>query len=258
MNISIPRIFQLVKREYVVFRKPLALMSIVLFFFAGLIMFAVSDEHDADKNIPEDAGEIVFVSMLIFIGGIYTINTFREYQNHSRRIQYLMIPASHLEKLISKWLITLPLFILQSLIVFVLAYSIFGWLIQAQWELNFVSLSELNWKYVLRFTLLYYWFHAAYLLLATMFNKHPLLKSIVFGSIMFALGTFIVMLIFRLFMWEYFEGFFKPSTTLNYTTKWPNDEWLESNEMTFKLLLSFVLVPFLYLISFFKMKEKEA
>lgn len=258
MNLSINRVFSLLKREMVINRKQMLLFFIAVMLPFGFFMLIVSDEYDNKRMLPPDAGEIVFGLLLILGGFVFTTSIFKEYRTHANRIQYLMIPASHAEKFISKWIISLPGFILLAFVIFSIGYNFFSWVIAKAFKVYFISFFELQWSYFFNWIFWYFVLHSIYLLLSTLFNRYPILKSVVSIFLFFLIGMLVCMLFFRVIYYDQFEGFFNPINPGSFYIGAEPAEWLMQNDTKLKWGISLILVPYLYLISYFKIKEKEA
>jgi len=118
MEFSLKRFTQLVRRDLLLHRKKIVL-SIVLLILCLFILTIIG--HNLINM--EAGGGLQFIMLsflghLIFAGGFLTSSNLGDLKTAARRQQYIGIPASSFEKVFSKWLYTLVLFLGASIIIF--------------------------------------------------------------------------------------------------------------------------------------------
>ncbi len=259
MEFNFSRLKSLIKRDLSFQKKRITIYSIAIFFFCGFVMLLTGDEV-YDGMIPPDAGEIVFAALLIVGGIIFTIHIFTEYRTHAERIQYLSLPASHLEKFLSKLFLSLVFFTLITIAIFIIGYIFFGFLLPPIIGGEFVSLFDLKIDIFLLIILTYYIVHAVTLLFASLFNAFPLPKTIVSMGIIWLLSFLVFFICLRVVLYDHFSGIFEKNLeSYNYQL---DPQWVEKIgtlvENNIPWIVCLIVVPFLWLVTYFKIKEKEA
>ncbi len=257
MEFKLSRFINLVRRDVLLSRKLILFGVVALFILTGLLMWMVADEDN--PNVPEEAGEIVYVFLLIIGGFFFTSSAFKSYRSHPLRIQYLSLPASHFEKFFSRWLYTLPFYALVSFIIFCAGYFIFSSLIENMFDVIFISFADLDFLNIGYILFAYTVIHGVTLLLASVINQHPIPKIIISGAVITVFCFALFSLIYRIIFWNYFDGLFSPSEEMTFYQldsefKLKMDDFIENWAVIFCLLA----MPFLWAISYFKIKEKEA
>ncbi len=177
MQINTKRILSLIKRDWILYKRHCYVGVIALISVCAFIMFLFISEGDI--VLPDDVAEIVFSVMLFSVGSIYTLTSFREFKNPANTVSYLGIPASLIEKLLSRWIITLPLFLVICSLVFAISYSIFSLIAEQIWAVVFISFGDFRWPYFWDSIASYIFTHSIFLFLAVCFNKNTLLKSMI-------------------------------------------------------------------------------
>lgn len=259
MDFSLSRLFNLIRKDFIIHKKYLLLSIISMFAVCALMIFFTSDGAPKNSNqVPPDAGEIVYAVLLILCGSIITASIFREFRNGPERLKFLGLPASNFEKVLSKWLYTLPLFFILTVIIYLVGYPLFTNLIGAMVELEFVPLQELNLRFFGYITLTYFIIHSGIFLFSIFYNRFPIPKIIVTGFVLLFAGAFVLGIFFRVVFYDHFEGFMRGSDLM--FSRELSSEFKDWATIFFnKLPLRFAMigVPFIWLISYFKMKEKE-
>ena len=259
MEFSLNRIKRLIKRDSVLHRKQIIIWSIALFIMCGFFMFLTGDES-RNGTVADDAGEIVYGAMLILGGLTFTLLVFSEYKQHASRIQYLSLPVSNMERFISKWMYSLPLYTLLTFVIFAIGYVFYDILLQAPLDARFIPLSSLNFERLLGITWAYFILHAGALFLASLFNRFVIPKAIVLSGVIWIIGTIVVFICYRIILSHQFVGLFNMAADAHsYRVSQEWEEWinvLANNYLPW--IVSLVVVPFFWVVTYFKIKEKEA
>jgi len=259
MELNLSRLFNLIRKDFILSKKAIALFGLALFIICGLFMLLMGDEAQGNRGLPPDIGEIVFGILLIICGTLFALTIFKEYRTPGRRIHYLSTPASHFEKFLVKWLYTLPFYFIGTVVIFLLGYTFFSSIFEAMWGLKYVPLSELRLYYYVSEAHMFVLGHAVAFFLATWFNRYPIPKALVASFVAYLLIFLIGGLIFRIVMWEFFDGIFRfnsdyqnrgMSTKVYYGDE---DKIISYGYYALIYIGSFVL----WVISYFKVKEKE-
>lgn len=259
MDFSITRLFNLIKKDFIISKKFLLLLIVSLVAVCALLVFFTSDGVPMNSNqVPPDAGEIVFGVLLIIGGSVITATIFREFRNPPERLKFLSLPASNFEKVFSKWLYTLPFYFLVVCVIFIVGYPLFSSLIGSWIDVEYVHLQELRPKYFGYLGLSYFLVHSGIFMFSLFYNRFPLPKIIVTGFFLAIAGFAVIALLTRIIFYDHFQGFFR-GTELMFSKQLSNDFqiWMEMFLLKLPYRFAMIGVPFIWLISYFKMKEKE-
>jgi len=247
MQFDIARFFSLIRRDFIIYKKPVflgtALIVVFMVLLTGWNLYA--DEAYADAFLMS-----WFVTCMIVGGLLFTSIIFWEFRTSAGRLQYLSLPASNFEKVASRWLYTIlgyPLFIA---LLFCLLYAISH------------SLSDFNtgWESViLKETFMGYWIvHPIVFMFSIWYNKYVAPKAVLTSLAFLLLVLFFFYIGHRLFFHELYEGY---GITQNFRVD-PNADFklfVEDKVEGIAKFLGLVVLPmFFWVVSYFKMKEKEA
>lgn len=178
----------LIKRDWILYKKYYYLAAIILIAICIFVMLLISDE--ANVNTPPDAPEIIFGVMLFSIGTIYTLRSFREFKRSSDSVTYLLIPASHIDKWLSRWIITLPLFLIISSMIFFISYFILSYIALATFNVRFTPIADIRWSYFLQHYSSFVFFHSVFFFFAVLFKSNTILKSVLVFVILWLVFVF--------------------------------------------------------------------
>ena len=247
------------------------LMSIVVLAGLALLMLFVVTIDDNSYSRYSELIPIYLIG-LFFTGSIFTSMSFSELGNKPHGMDYLLLPASHLEKFLTTLLITTIGFLLVYHLAFFFAVKAFDvitnirkghHLINDMVEYN-IKDKEDPWYY-------YYYpcivAHAINLLGAVYFHKYSLIKTtfscIVFGLFLYFLNAVFTQIIFHDILNNWNEQF--PFVAVNVKVpegmRWPDHYRQLTQLATMTNLQVFILVylatPVLWTIAYFKLREKE-
>lgn len=231
--------------------------------FAFLLVLALTQlESGGETMITEDDDpgfHQVWFGLLLFVGGfLFTSIIYNELNTPQKRHVYLSLPSTNLEKLSSKLFLSAFIYPLIALIT----YYIFSLII------NSIAVSVFNFRYddfmladyrIWRNIGLYMVLQSLFLLGAIHFNKHAFLKTTLSLILLGAIFLGITYLLSRLALWGYVEGWgfelrpdyeMQPSPTFE---AFIGPVFVK----TVKLLFWLLMAPFIWVIAFFKLKERE-
>ncbi len=250
MTFRTPIVKHLVFRDLYMNRK-----SILIFFgvLVGLLSLFGSIAK-MDQNGPNPDFHFMWYGTFFFIFGIFqTGGVYTEFAQPATRQDYLLLPASHLEKWVSRWFRTLPLYIL--------AFTLIYWV--ASWIMNLICLAAFGEFYltfqpfhneIFSFWKIFIVIHAVFSIGAIHYNKAATMKT----TLTLFILLFAISLIGGMTAWSLFQSMteggviikpafsFKLSEHMNYLLG-----------ITGKIILWFGLVPLFWWISYLKLNEKE-
>jgi|GEM_PF-2407409 len=260
MNTSINRISMMIKRDLIIHRKLIIVSTISIFVIAGFMMFITSDGDNSSNQVPADAGELVYGVLLIICGFIFTASIYHENKNDQKHTQFLAEPTSNLEKIFIKWLYTLPLYIINTLVIFMISYFFYSRFLGNLLDVEYVPLSELRPKYYMYILNIYMIVHAFTLLLSILFKKYKIPKIITLLLFITIIANLIVVISARIIFREYIDSYSISITPANMKDITLSPDFIDGAELwlgRLPYLLTLVAVPYLWLITYFKMKEKQ-
>ena len=197
---------------------------------------------------------------LLFLGGtIFTTSIFNELNDASRRHTYLSLPASTLEKFISKYLVSSIGFVIFTIVaywIFALLIGLFAYLAFGSEIAHFKPFSSLN----LELMKVYFAVHSVAFLGAIVFDKFAFFKTGISCMALILLTAIITYLFMRIVFWDLFDGWSITNNTANKDLTLDDsvenmmNEWGES---VFKFLIFFVFTPLVLATAYFKLKERE-
>lgn len=230
---------------------------------------------NAKLPITEEIQANTFYVGLFLTGCLYASLIFSEMSDGPKAIQYLLVPASVLEKLLSGILYGVILFFLSYTIIFYivdftmvkLSYSI-GSARAVREHLGpvrdesivnvFFALKGRSENSFIFLLLAYFGIQSIFLLGSIYFVKHNYIKTMISGLIVFLFLMFFVHKILGSFMPD--GGFFKPFTVYRIFDGTKGElsvqlpEWLSEILI---ILTKYALAPCLWVVTYFRLKEKE-
>jgi len=209
----------------------------------------------------EPAVSLVFYPLILFIGGyLITSLSFSDLHHPQRSYVYLTLPASNLEKFLSKLVLTTVGYVLGTLILYFLfsvLMSIVNLIIFQQSHPLFNPFDRIIWITIGVYLIT----QSIFLLGAVYYKKHAFIKTNLFLFLLqLTVSIFIVFLV-KIVFWNYIQGWsFSPEDII--LSSPAVEQQLENFFWGFaqfmKFIFYWVLAPVLWLISYFRLKETEA
>jgi len=172
---------------------------------AGVGLVAYLTNVDPGAAARPEIHRGLFVPVLMLGGMIFTSAIFTDMHHPLQRFHYLTLPCSNLERFVSRYLLTGPLFCLYVLVV----YMVFEWLAsliaRAMLGTSGAGFSPFH-EEVLETTLNYLWMHALVFAGAIHFRSHALIKTLLVFLVV-GCGLVAVQLIaLRVVFWDHFTS----------------------------------------------------
>lgn len=206
----------------------------------------------------------VLYLVILYVGGLIMTNRiFREFHDPVKGPAWLLIPASPLEKVSSRIVLSTVMYVIMTMLIyfgFSLLSEGFNWLLSRRYHPLFNPFDRL----VLQGVALYFVLQAPLLVGAIYFQKHSLSKTI-----LVLLGyTFVFLVVVVVAMWmifgNYFEGVLPGLETLTKQTGISDDAIiadivkLSNAALWIWRIIFFVLIPPLcWTICYYRLKETE-
>ncbi len=201
----------------------------------------------------------VFYPLILFIGGfIVTSQAFSDLHHPQRSYVYLTLPASNLEKFFSKLVLTTVGFVVFTLILYFL-FSVFMSLVNlmlfGQSYPLFNPFGQTVWITIGIYAIT----QSLFLTGAVFFKRNALIKTLFTLFILQLVLSIFVAIVGRILFWDLFHGFefsinvIEPSFDIQ--EKWEN--FLFGFVDLMKFLFFWVLAPFLWFVTYTRLKETE-
>jgi len=257
---DLSRVGLLIKKELFYQRKAPWIIIGGVFVFLLFINLLMSSESPGPNDLP--ANQLMFyIFSLLILGTIFTASAFNELNNKSSAHHYLSIPASTLEKLISKWLVTGIFYVIAFNIFYFIFCIISSALTNYFFDQAFIVFNpfeprfELDGMTPLFFSKLYLALHTVYLAGAIYFRKYAYFKTMIAQSFIFCNLIGLMMGIGSLFFVDVWtEGINLAHIDIGSGTK---NIFENVFPILGKIMLWFVFPLWMLTYSFFKLKEKE-
>lgn len=173
--VSLPRLAQLMRNDLLAAARP------VLYATASLLGLTVMSYLFINiVGTPGPAADMVIFGLCLFGGGLgMTSICFQDMHHPLERNRYLMLPVSSLERLLSRYLLTGPLFVVCAVVAFVL-FDHAGKQLVALWLDRSRPLFDPLAPPMKWLVFAYLIAHAVTLVGAICFRRHALLKTVLF------------------------------------------------------------------------------
>ena len=196
MEFSLKRFGRVLYKDYISYRKWFILIVLIMFIAVFCITII------GHKLIATNGGGasqmllVTFFAGLILLGGYFSSTNLGDLRTPQRRLHYLSLPASTFEKVLSKWLYTLPLFVLVLASVYFIFFtgyeSMYGHMFNEEAK-------SINYKIKTRmfpyFIGLYVFGHSVALFFSFLYNRYTAIKGIlVCAIIFFSIAVFKILL----------------------------------------------------------------
>jgi len=256
---DLSRVGLLIKKEIFYQRRAPWIIIAAVFIFLLLFNLLMAADSEHVNDLPHNQ-VIFYVITLLTLGTVYTASSFNELNNKSSAHHYLSIPASSLEKLISKWLVTGIMYVIAFNIFYivfwlisdVLTGSLFG--IKGGFFNPFERRIEMDLHSPWFFSQLYLALHTVYLAGAVYFRRFSYFKTVVAQGFIFFTVLGLIAGIGSLFFYQLWAG------DAHYTQIYANG-WFDNNADILwnigRFLLWFVFPFWMLSYSYFKLKETE-
>jgi len=248
MEFNINRFTNLIRRDFISYKKPLLLGSASIIVF---MLLATAKYLYTGDNHPGGFLCAWFIFGLIAGGLLLTSVIFWEFKSSPGRVHFLGIPASHFEKVLSRWLYTFLLFPVFLCLIFGALYLGLS---------PFVDLTTNSSKDMIQDAFTAYWItHPIVFMFSIWYNRYVAPKSVLTALGFLLLMALLFFILHRLFFHDLYDGIFSTSRDIRIDVD-PKFQGVMENKVGYIFMLfGYVLFPLFFLVvSYFKMKEKEA
>ena len=250
-QLSIKRILLLMqKTAYENARFTIIGISTIFGFFSVILLISALNGADAWSKMNN-----FYVAGFIISGTFLSGMAFTNFRNKEKTMNYLMLPASTLEKLISELLLTTIIFAIVYTILF-FVFNLAASLVASIYGLptDFLNLMDLH---VLEGFMYYVIFQSIFLAGSATFRKVPLFFTL-FSLFTAWVAVFIFVVIISLSLKGEFENLAVNNFSINSDT-FPEFD-IENHFLIQipKYMFYYLTAPIFWLVTYFKLKEKEA
>jgi hypothetical protein len=178
----------------------------------GMGLIAYLTNVDPQQVTEPAIYKVLFPIALIGGGLVFTSTIFADLHHPLQRFHYLTLPCSNLERFLSRYLLSAPLYYFYVLI----CYAMFDWMAaliaQALMDRSAAAFAPFE-AQIWQVTLAYFLLHALMFCGAIYFRSHAAIKTVL-AVVLIGFGLVVVQLVaVRIFYWSYFTSFFKPART---------------------------------------------
>ena len=192
--------------------------------------------------------------VILFAGGfIFTSQSFNELQKPEKGYHYLTLPASHFEKLFTKWLFSTIIYLAAAYIALYMIALIGAGLSVALFKAEFKFLALLNYE-PFRMAGIYMVLQPIFLLGAAYFRRHSFIKTLLTLIIIaIIIGIFTTIVSYLMFGSYGLET----SSFTDSNIPGPHIVFTETIPQISNILFWYVMGPFFLVVSYFRLTETQ-
>lgn len=265
-NVFSPARFGLYMRKHLMDNYRLYAMSVIVLAVLSLILLLVSSTDNF--SITASGLVPIFFIMLFITGLIFTSLSFGELGNKPQGIDYLLFPASQLEKFISTLLVTTVGFLLVYHLAFYIAYLVMDAIVFTRKGVHIVN----DLRNYMHDTPAYYWYYVWFiaqgfmLMGAVYFQKYSFIKTLflltVFLGALYLINSVFVFIFFggQMRAWYEHAPFIGVNTLHGVTKEDPGNTMLiipETLQKIFLFIAKYLLPPMLWTLAYVRLRDKE-
>jgi hypothetical protein len=173
----------------------------------GLIAYLSNASEAPGAN--QEVALVTFAILLIGGGQIFTSVIFNDMHHPLERFQYLMLPCSNLERFVSRYLITAPLYLVYAIVLFKVFEFVANFAIVALFDVPAVPVLDLGAERAQSVMVGYVATHVFVYAAAIWFRSYALIKLWATSSVLWIICGVLAFLAVRIFYWDSFISFFE-------------------------------------------------
>lgn len=238
----------------------LAFIGLLIAWFVFVLLI------DDGEPLEHEIQQITYFLSLFAVGTFYASQYFRDLGSRSKGINFLLVPASAFEKLLCALLYSVVLFFVVFTTVFylvdVLMVTISNTFVKTDTRVanvfNVVFL-RFNGDSIVRLLFVFFSIQSVFLLGSVYFRKYSFIKTIISGFVGFFILACLVFFLFDFLLpkGEYQSGFL---ASYRVHIDGVNDRLVEVPRWigkVFSFLVMYAMAPFLWLVSYYRLREKQ-
>jgi len=265
------RRFSLLVSKHWADNKKRYLLSVIGFVLLLIVWFVFTILVDAQNPMQQEIQIITFFFGLFGTGAFYASQYFRDLGSRAKGINFLLVPASAFEKILCSILFTIVIFFT----VFTAAFYIVDFLMVTisnqflpvhdpvrqrgvinvfrAFILPFDGMSTLN------VLLIFLAVQSIFLLGSVYFSKYSFIKTVISGFVVFFLLFCLIYLLYEQLMPQggYVDGLF---TSFRVSVNGNDDHLVKVPDWIgwlIHFMLMYAITPFLWVVSYYRLKEKQ-
>jgi len=248
--LNINRLFYLIRRDLVINYKSFLIGIAAV---GGFLLLLLLGDTYARGYLSYDPVIVTFYLFFFFGGLIFTSNMFSELHREDSSYRYLTLPASTLEKLISKWILSSIAFIIVSFVGIQLVILLGAVISTAFFEVEFHVINILKNEF-LSGAAHYLVIQSIFFLGACAFKNHNFLKTL--------LAIFVVGAVVSIFSAG--VAYLLPGKSIIVNPEYVSElehlnssGFLETISQINEIVKWYVIAPFFLIVSYFKLTERQ-
>lgn len=236
---DINRLYLLLRKETFKNPRKLAVTTIAVTGILFVLVLLISSNGPV-----EGLHDSLFTAVLIVGGFIYTSTVFDDLHDPTKSFSYLTLPASNLEKFLSKLFMTTVVFIAGTAIWYYLFSLVTNLVVYFLYDFQYSSFNPFQ-KEVLEAVAIYVTTQSVFLLGAIYFRKYNLIQTV---FCLFLMGILLAATFFSI----------GKMITGNLQGSFDGDNIFKGNlGEALKFIFTWVMAPWFWLITYFRLKERE-
>jgi len=250
MKFNLTRFSRLIKRDWLVYKKPLGygFLGLFMLLMGTVLLNVIMNDHESLRI------SFWFTLYGFFVlggGALFTSIVYWEFRNQAGRINYLSLPASHFEKVLSRWLYTFVLYPVVLSLLFYLTLKLTEFIDgPTAWD---APLSD----YKDYMSLLFLVAHPIIFMFSIWINRYVAPKTAFISLLVFFVFALVFAILLRIVFNAQFDGLemsghFRMEPKEGFQDKVYEFWW----PLMDKALIAFSMICF-WTVAYFKMKEKE-
>lgn len=240
--------------------------------FAGLLIawFSFTMLIDSRILMSKSIQMITYFFLLFTVGAFYANQYYRELGSRAKGINFLLVPASAFEKVLCSLLFTVILFFIVFNSIFYLVDIImvqvakgitnFDYPDKERGVFNVFEAARVPFdqKSGFNILLLFFSLQSIFLLGSVYFEKYSFIKTIITGFVVFFILFFFVYFLYDMMpKGEYSNGFLTSyrvyhNSSFSYMVRLP--DWMGQ---FMNYLFMYAIAPFLWIVTYYRLKEKQ-
>lgn len=173
----------------------------------GIMVYFLSASQPPD--VPQQFAFGMFAALLGFGGLIFTSMIFNDMHHPLERFQYLMLPCSNLERFVSRYLITAPLFIVYATLLYKVFEFVANFLIEIVYETPGIPPLDIGSERTRYLFIGYLALHVFSFTGAIWFRSYAFIKTQVAGLMFWLAWIALMAVTIRILYWDSFIGLFE-------------------------------------------------
>jgi hypothetical protein len=238
----------------------LAFIGLLIAWFVFVILIEENNPMDHDIQ------QVTYFLSLFAVGTFYASQYFRDLGSKAKGINFLLVPASAFEKILCSLLYTVIFFFITFTAVFylvdflmVIVSNTFAGTDVTVTNIFNVILFQFSGDLTVRFLFFFFSIQSAFLLGSVYFEKYSFIKTIIIGFVGFFILFCLMYLLYDFLLpkGEYHNGFF---TSYRVYIDGVNDHLVQVPRWignVFSILIMYAIAPFLWIVSYYRLKEKQ-